>query len=41
MIQIEIQKVSMSKIHTPEIVITTTPKWLLNSIVDTAKKTKR
>lgn len=41
MTQLEmIQQVSMSKIHTPEIVITATPKWLLNSIVDTAKKEK-
>lgn len=34
------QQVAISKIHTPEIIITATPKWLLNSIVDTAKKEK-
>ena len=38
MSQIETQSVLISKIHTPEIIITHTPKWLLNSIIETAKK---
>jgi len=36
--QIETQSISINKIHTPEIIITHTPKWLLDSIIDTAKK---
>jgi len=35
--QIETQSIPINKIHTPEIIITHTPKWLLDSIIDTAK----
>lgn len=36
--QIETQCIPINKIHTPEIIITHTPKWLLDSIIDMAKK---